>query len=57
MLGKFGRTPRFEFIGRNKPGRDDWSEVMSVLMVGGASPGSQVNGTGTSNPNSNPPGC
>lgn len=44
VLGEFGRTPRFEFIGRNKPGRDHWGDAMSVLMAGGGLRGGQVIG-------------
>jgi hypothetical protein len=44
VLGEFGRTPRFEFIGRNKPGRDHWGAAMSVLLAGGGLRGGQVIG-------------
>jgi hypothetical protein len=44
VLGEFGRTPRFEFIGRNKPGRDHWGDAMSVMMAGGGIAGGQVIG-------------
>jgi len=44
VMGEFGRTPRFEVIGANKPGRDHWGDAMSVLMAGGGLPGGQVIG-------------
>jgi hypothetical protein len=43
-MGEFGRTPRLEVIGRNKPGRDHWGDAMSVLMAGGGFAGGQVIG-------------
>lgn len=44
VIGEFGRTPRFEVIGSNPPGRDHWGDAMSVLLAGGGLPGGQVIG-------------
>ncbi len=44
VMGEFGRTPRFEVIGRNKPGRDHWGDAMSVMLSGGGLAGGQVIG-------------
>lgn len=44
VMGEFGRTPRFEVIGSNKPGRDHWGDAMSVLLAGGGLVGGQVIG-------------
>lgn len=44
VMGEFGRTPRFEVIGSNKPGRDHWGDAMSVMMSGGGLAGGQVIG-------------
>lgn len=44
VMGEFGRTPRFEFIGRNSPGRDHWGDAMSVLLAGGGLEGGRVIG-------------
>lgn len=44
VMGEFGRTPRFETIGTNKPGRDHWGDAMSVLMAGGGLAGGRVIG-------------
>jgi len=44
VMGEFGRTPRFEVIGRNKPGRDHWGDAMSVLLSGGGLAGGRVIG-------------
>lgn len=39
-LGEFGRTPKISTLaGRKSPGRDHWSNAMSVLMAGGGTPG------------------
>jgi hypothetical protein len=39
-LGEFGRTPKISTLaGQTKPGRDHWSNAMSVLMAGGGTPG------------------
>lgn len=43
-MGEFGRTPRFEVIGSNKPGRDHWGDAMSVLLAGGGLTGGRVIG-------------
>ncbi len=40
MLGEFGRTPKISTLpGSATPGRDHWSNAMSVLMAGGGTPG------------------
>lgn len=40
VLGEFGRTPKISQLpGAAKPGRDHWSQAMSVLMAGGKIPG------------------
>ncbi len=44
VMGEFGRTPRFEYIGRNAPGRDHWGDAMSVMLAGGGISGGQVIG-------------
>jgi hypothetical protein len=39
-LGEFGRTPKISILpGATTPGRDHWSNAMSVLMAGGGTPG------------------
>jgi uncharacterized protein (DUF1501 family) len=44
-LGEFGRTPKISTLsGRNTPGRDHWSNAMSILFAGGGTPGGQVIG-------------
>jgi hypothetical protein len=44
-LGEFGRTPKISTLsGRNSPGRDHWSNAMSILFAGGGTPGGQVIG-------------
>jgi hypothetical protein len=44
-LGEFGRTPQISRLsGANGPGRDHWSNAMSVLFAGGGTPGGQVVG-------------
>ena len=45
-LGEFGRTPKITTLpGRSQPGRDHWSNAMSVLMAGGGIPGGVVVGS------------
>jgi hypothetical protein len=40
ILGEFGRTPKISTLpGAAKPGRDHWSQAMSVLMAGAKIPG------------------
>lgn len=40
MLGEFGRTPQISTLsGQTSPGRDHWSNAMSVFMAGGGTPG------------------
>ena len=40
MLGEFGRTPQISTLkGQSTPGRDHWSNAMSVFMAGGGTPG------------------
>jgi len=44
-LGEFGRTPKISTLsGQKLPGRDHWSNAMSVLMAGGGTPGGTVVG-------------
>ena len=43
-LGEFGRTPKIPTSRRRAPGRDHWSNAMSVLFAGGGTPGGQVVG-------------
>ena len=44
-LGEFGRTPKISTLsGQTNPGRDHWSNAMSVLMAGGGTPGGLVVG-------------
>jgi hypothetical protein len=44
-LGEFGRTPKISTLsGQKFPGRDHWSNAMSVLMAGGGTPGGLVIG-------------
>lgn len=44
-LGEFGRTPKISTLSdRNSPGRDHWSNAMSILFAGGGTPGGQVIG-------------
>jgi hypothetical protein len=44
-LGEFGRTPKISTLaGQSKPGRDHWSNAMSILFAGGGTPGGQVIG-------------
>ncbi|MBI3839919.1 MAG: DUF1501 domain-containing protein [Planctomycetia bacterium] len=45
-LGEFGRTPKISTLaGQNKPGRDHWSNAMSILFAGAGTPGGQVVGS------------
>jgi hypothetical protein len=45
VLGEFGRTPKISTLnGQTTPGRDHWSNAMSVLMAGGKTPGGTVIG-------------
>ncbi len=40
VLGEFGRTPKISLLpNTQKPGRDHWSQAMSVLMAGAKIPG------------------
>jgi uncharacterized protein (DUF1501 family) len=44
-LGEFGRTPKISTLaGQTKPGRDHWSNAMSIMFAGGGTPGGQVVG-------------
>jgi len=46
VLGEFGRTPAITRIGSNpKPGRNHWSNAMSVFFAGGGTPGGQIVGS------------
>lgn len=45
VLGEFGRTPQITTLsGSNTPGRDHWSNAMSVLVAGCGTPRGQVVG-------------
>lgn len=45
VMGEFGRTPKISTLsGRNTPGRDHWSNAMSILVAGCGTPGGQVVG-------------
>jgi hypothetical protein len=45
VLGEFGRTPKLSTLpGASGPGRDHWSQAMSVLMAGAKIPGGQTIG-------------
>lgn len=45
-LGEFGRTPKISTLsGQTQPGRDHWSNAMSVLIAGGGTPGGHVIGS------------
>ena len=45
VLGEFGRTPQISTLsGSSTPGRDHWSNAMSVLVAGCGVPGGQVVG-------------
>ncbi|HWB14539.1 MAG TPA: DUF1501 domain-containing protein [Pirellulales bacterium] len=44
-LGEFGRTPKISTLaGQSKPGRDHWSNAMSILFAGCGTPGGLVVG-------------
>lgn len=44
-LGEFGRTPKISTLqGQTKPGRDHWSNAMSILFAGCGTPGGLVVG-------------
>ncbi len=44
-LGEFGRTPKISTLsGQSKPGRDHWSNAMSILFAGCGTPGGVVVG-------------
>ncbi|HET6878570.1 MAG TPA: DUF1501 domain-containing protein [Pirellulales bacterium] len=44
-LGEFGRTPKISTLqGQSKPGRDHWSNAMSILFAGCGTPGGAVVG-------------
>ncbi len=46
VLGEFGRTPQISTLpGSTTPGRDHWSNAMSVLVAGCGTPRGQVVGT------------
>jgi hypothetical protein len=45
VMGEFGRTPQISTLsGRDSPGRDHWSNAMSVLVAGCGTPRGQVVG-------------
>lgn len=45
VMGEFGRTPKISTLAdRKTPGRDHWSNAMSILVAGGGTPGGQVVG-------------
>lgn len=45
VMGEFGRTPQISTLpGSNTPGRDHWSNAISVLVAGCGTPGGQVVG-------------
>lgn len=45
VMGEFGRTPQISTLpGSTTPGRDHWSNAISVLMAGCGTPGGQVVG-------------
>ena len=45
VMGEFGRTPKITTInGQSSPGRDHWSNAISVLVAGGGTPPGQVVG-------------
>ena len=44
-MGEFGRTPKITTLnGGSSPGRDHWSNAISVLVAGGGTPPGQVVG-------------
>lgn len=45
VMGEFGRTPKISTLAdRDTPGRDHWSNAMSILVAGCGTPGGQVVG-------------
>ncbi len=45
VMGEFGRTPKITTLnGGSSPGRDHWSNAISVLVAGGGTPPGQVVG-------------
>ena len=45
VMGEFGRTPKISTLAdRKTPGRDHWSNAMSILVAGCGTPGGQVVG-------------
>ena len=45
VMGEFGRTPKISTLAdRSTPGRDHWSNAMSILVAGCGTPGGQVVG-------------
>ena len=44
MCSEMGRTPRINVLGKEKPGRDHWGTVQSVMLAGGGIPGGVVVG-------------
>jgi hypothetical protein len=45
VMGEFGRTPKISTLSdRNTPGRDHWSNAMSILVAGCGTPAGQVVG-------------
>ena len=45
VTGEFGRTPRIEYTGKGRPGRDHWPQAMSILVSGGGLKMGQVVGS------------
>ncbi len=45
VMGEFGRTPKISTLsGRDSPGRDHWSNAMSILVAGCGTPRGQIVG-------------
>ena len=45
VMGEFGRTPKISTLAdRSTPGRDHWSNAMSILVAGCGTPGGQIVG-------------
>lgn len=45
VMGEFGRTPKISTLAdRETPGRDHWSNAMSILVAGCGTPGGQIVG-------------
>ena len=45
VMGEFGRTPKITTLsGQSRPGRDHWSNAISVLVAGGGTPPGQIIG-------------